>query len=57
MCMDCGCHQPNDDHGNPEHITYSALQRAARASGIDPQTAAERIQAEAKRMSEGGRGR
>ncbi len=54
MCMDCGCHKVNDDHGDSSHITYSELQRAARASGIDPETAADRIQAEAKRVRDSG---
>lgn len=57
MCMDCGCHKVNDDHGDPNHITYTELQRTARASGIDPETAADRINTEAKRMRESGQNR
>jgi hypothetical protein len=55
MCMDCGCKKPNDDHGNHDHITWDKLQRAARASGMDPEMVADNIHAEAKRMREGGR--
>lgn len=29
MCMNCGCGQPNDDHGKPANITAADLQRAA----------------------------
>jgi hypothetical protein len=54
MCMDCGCHQVNDDHGDSSHITMAKLQRAAQASGIDPETAADRIHAEAKKARGGG---
>ena len=50
MCLDCGCKKPNDDHGDARHITYHELQVAAQASGIDPEAAADRIHAEAKRL-------
>lgn len=49
MCLDCGCHKPADDHGDPRHITLSDIQQAAAASGISTQEAAERIVAEVKR--------
>ncbi len=45
MCLDCNCGKPNDDHGDPAHITYQKLEAAARASGIDPEEAADRIHA------------
>ena len=50
MCLDCGCKKPNDNHGDPRHITYQQLQAAAQASDIDPEEAADRIHAEAKRL-------
>ena len=28
MCMNCGCGQPNEDHGKPANITASDLRRA-----------------------------
>ena len=34
MCLTCGCGVPNDDHGDPEHITYDDLKRAAAAAEI-----------------------
>ncbi len=34
MCLSCGCHQPNNDHGDDRHITLSDLQAAAEAAGI-----------------------
>ena len=54
MCLDCNCGKPDDDHGDPAHITYAKLQAAARASGIDPEEAADRIHAETKKLREQG---
>lgn len=34
MCLDCGCHQPDADHGDPRHLTLAGLTAAAGASGI-----------------------
>ena len=50
MCLDCGCDRPDDDHGDPRHITYSKLMAAALASKIDPEEAANRIYAAIKRI-------
>lgn len=50
MCLDCKCGKPNEDHGDSSHITYKQLEAAASASGIDPEEAADRIHAEAKKM-------
>ena len=54
MCLDCNCGKPNDDHGDARHITYQQLQAAAQASNIDPEQAADRIQAEAKKLRDQG---
>ena len=54
MCLDCGCDRPDGDHGDPRHSTYSRLKSAALASKIDPEEAADRIHAEAKRLREQG---
>lgn len=43
MCLSCGCGAPNDDHGNPDHITMDELQRAAEAARISTQEAAQNI--------------
>ena len=34
MCLTCGCGAPNDDHGDPAHITYDDLKKAADAAEI-----------------------
>ncbi len=57
MCLDCGCKKPNDDHGNPDHITLDKLQRAARASNMDMETAADNIHSEARRLRDQGTSR
>jgi hypothetical protein len=43
MCLSCGCGKPHDDHGNPDHITYEDLEKAAQAGGITTQEAAKNI--------------
>jgi hypothetical protein len=48
MCMSCGCGQLNENHGNNDHITMADLQKAARASKISIEEAAENIQKGAK---------
>jgi hypothetical protein len=34
VCLTCGCGEPNEDHGDPAHITYDDLKRAAGAAEI-----------------------
>jgi len=34
MCLTCGCGEPNADHGDPAHITYDDLKKAADAAEI-----------------------
>lgn len=43
MCLDCGCFEPENDHGDPAHITFADLAAAAAASGITAEQAAENI--------------
>ena len=43
MCLSCGCHLPNTDHGDPAHITLARLMDAGKAAGIDAMQAAENI--------------
>jgi hypothetical protein len=43
MCLDCGCGEPNDSHGDDRHITMQDLQQAAEASETTPQEAAQNI--------------
>lgn len=43
MCMNCGCGQPNEDHGKAENITAERLQRAAEANGQSMRESAQHI--------------
>jgi hypothetical protein len=43
MCLDCGCGEPNESHGDDRHITMAQLQAAAQASGISVTEAAQNI--------------
>ena len=45
MCLSCGCGEPNEDHGNPDTITYDDLQKAADSEGITVEQAADNIKA------------
>ena len=54
MCLDCGCGEPEDSHGDPRHITLSMLKAAAEASEIEVEEAADRIHAEARRLKQEG---
>lgn len=44
MCLDCGCGKPNDDHGDPRHITLDRIEQAAAASEIPVHEAVQNIQ-------------
>jgi hypothetical protein len=48
MCLDCNCGKPNDNHGDPNHITLEMVQKAAKASQTDAKTVAQRIQQQVK---------
>lgn len=43
MCLDCGCGEQGNDHGDPRHITLADLQAAADAAGISLVRAAANI--------------
>jgi hypothetical protein len=34
MCLNCGCHDAHDDHGNQVNITYEDVKRAGEANGM-----------------------
>ena len=34
MCLDCGCGELNESHGNSRHITMDSIRSAAQASEI-----------------------
>jgi hypothetical protein len=43
MCMNCGCGQPNDDHGNSANITADDLQAAGEANDQSLRESAQHI--------------
>ena len=43
MCMNCGCGQPNEDHGNTANITASDLQQAGDANRQSLRESAQHI--------------
>ena len=43
MCMNCGCGQPNEDHGNPANITAADLEQAGTANGQSMRESAQHI--------------
>lgn len=51
MCMSCGCGEPDNDHGNPDHITRERMERAARAAGVDIEQAADYIHDSARTLT------
>ncbi|HJU47374.1 MAG TPA: hypothetical protein VJ689_04520 [Gaiellaceae bacterium] len=56
MCMNCGCGQPDEDHGNPANITAAALRSAADANGQSLRESAQHI-TEGVELLEGSGGR
>ncbi len=55
MCLSCGCGEPNEKHGNPDHITLDDLKRAAKAAGIETEQAADNIHDGAKKLQDEGK--
>jgi hypothetical protein len=55
MCMNCGCGQPNEDHGNPANITAQDLQRAGDANGQSLRESAQHIVETVELMNAPGR--
>lgn len=43
MCLSCGCGEPDDNHGDPRHITLAMLKEAAEAAEITQDEAAHNI--------------
>jgi hypothetical protein len=43
MCLDCGCGEPNERHGDDRHITMDDVKGAAEASEISVDEAARNI--------------
>ena len=44
MCLTCGCGEPDNDHGDPVHITYEDLKAAADAAEISLDEAVANLQ-------------
>jgi hypothetical protein len=55
MCLDCGCGEPNESHGDPRHITMDTIRAAADASEISVDEAIKNI-GEALQQSRTGEG-
>ncbi len=43
MCLDCGCGEPNERHGDDRHIIKDDIQAAATASEITGEEATRNI--------------
>jgi hypothetical protein len=43
MCLDCGCGEPNNRHGDDRHITMDDVKAAAEASEVSVDEAARNI--------------
>jgi len=43
MCLDCGCGEPNESHGDSRHITMDSIRAAADASEISVDEAIKNI--------------
>ncbi len=43
MCLDCGCGEPNERHGDGRHIIMDDIRAAAEASEISVDDAARNI--------------
>jgi hypothetical protein len=54
MCLDCGCNEPDDDHGDSRHITRQNLRDAASASGISEDEALRNMQSTWQSASQTG---
>lgn len=56
MCLNCGCHDAHDDHGNSANITYEDVKKAAAANemGIAESIAMILETADEDRIQHGG---
>jgi hypothetical protein len=43
MCLDCGCGELNEDHGDSRHLTLDSIRSAAQASEISIDEAMKNI--------------
>lgn len=56
MCMNCGCMEPNDRHGNQSNITLDDLRQAGEANGQDLSETVQHIEQTLQSSGETGFG-
>lgn len=54
MCMNCGCGQPNEDHGNAANITAEDLRAASEANDQGLRESAQHIFAAVELLAASG---
>ena len=54
MCMNCGCGEMDQRHGNDANIVAEDVRRAAEASGQDMATTARNLETSLRQMAESG---
>lgn len=55
MCLNCGCGQPHEDHGETANITASELQAAGEANGQSLRESAQHILETVELLESSGR--
>lgn len=43
MCLTCGCHLPDEDHGKPDYVLIEHLEKSAALDGNDLDTAVSNL--------------
>ena len=54
MCMNCGCGEIDERHGNQGNIVLEDVRRAATASGLDMSATVKNLQTSLGRVGEAG---
>jgi hypothetical protein len=54
MCMNCGCGEINERHGNQGNIVLEDVRRAANASGLDMNATVKNLQQSLGRVGDTG---
>jgi hypothetical protein len=52
MCMNCGCGEINERHGNEANIVAEDVRRAAEASGQDLRTTTQNLESSLRQMAD-----
>jgi hypothetical protein len=53
MCLDCGCGEPNERHGDDRHIVMDDVKAAAKASEISLEETTHNIAAGLRQAQQG----